>query len=286
MTPTPSSPPTPFDAATAVTARRDGSAYDATVDGSWTIGDKPNGGYLLALMARAARQTVQSSGADHPDPLAASATYLRPPEAGPAVVRTELRRAGRTASQVHVALDQGGAMAVEALITLGTLRPEATPWWSDAPPPELAPEPECVRLVADVPGEQFRAAIMDVIEVRLDPAVTGFTTGSPGGGGELRGWLRFTDGRAADTLSLLFVADAYPPATFELVRAGWVPTLELTVYVRGIPAPGPLRVRQRARLVEGGMVDEICEVWDSRGRAVAQGTQLARIRVPPAAADA
>jgi hypothetical protein len=33
-----------------------------------------------------------------------------------------------------------------------------------------------------------------------------------------------------------------------------------------------------ANLVAGGMVDELCEVWDSRGRVVAQGIQLARVR--------
>jgi hypothetical protein len=44
-----------------------------------------------------------------------------------------------------------------------------------------------------------------------------------------------------------------------------------------------LRVRQRARLIEtvaagAGMMDEVCDVWDSRGRLVAQATQLASIR--------
>ena len=39
-------------------------------------------------------------------------------------------------------------------------------------------------------------------------------------------------------------------------------------------------VRQRAGLVEGGLVDEECEVWDSRGRLVAQARQLAAVRTP------
>jgi hypothetical protein len=96
---------------------------------------------------------------------------------------------------------------------------------------------------------------------------------------ELRGWLAFADGRAPDPLALLYVADSFPPATFELATVGWVPTLELTVYVRAVPAPGPLVVRQRAHLVEADLVDEVCDVWDSRGRLVAQATQLAGLRV-------
>jgi Thioesterase-like superfamily len=121
--------------------------------------------------------------------------------------------------------------------------------------------------------------IMDLVDIRLDPAVTGFSRGEPGGHGELRGWLSFADGRGPDPLSLLFALDAFPPATFDLASVGWVPTLSLTAYVRAVPAAGPLRVRQRARLVEADLVDEVCHVWDSRGRLVAQATQLAGIRV-------
>ena len=48
-----------FDRATAVTARDGhttppGAVHDVRIDPGWTIGDKPNGGYLLAAMARAA----------------------------------------------------------------------------------------------------------------------------------------------------------------------------------------------------------------------------------------
>jgi len=42
-----------------------------------------------------------------------------------------------------------------------------------------------------------------------------------------------------DPTSLLFAIDALPPATFDVEFSGWVPTLELTVYVRALPArPG------------------------------------------------
>ena len=58
-----------------------------------------------------------------------------------------------------------------------------------------------------------------------------------------------------------------------------MPTLELTAYVRALPAPGPVRVLQRARLIDDQRVDEECLVWDSRGRLVAQCTQLAAIRL-------
>jgi hypothetical protein len=58
-----------------------------------------------------------------------------------------------------------------------------------------------------------------------------------------------------------------------------VPTLELTAYVRALPAPGPVRILQRAQLIDARRVDELCYVWDRTGRLVAHGSQLAGIRL-------
>jgi hypothetical protein len=49
--------------------------------------------------------------------------------------------------------------------------------------------------------------------------------------------------------------------------------------VRALPAPGPVRMLHRAQLIDNGRVDESCFVWDSAGRLVAHGTQLAGIRL-------
>jgi hypothetical protein len=101
----------------------------------------------------------------------------------------------------------------------------------------------------------------------------------PSGRGELRGWLSLPNGESFDPTSLLFAVDAFPPATFDIEFAGWVPTLELTVYVRALPMPGPVRVLQRAQLIDAQRVDESCFIWDHRGRLVAHATQLAGIRL-------
>lgn len=268
---------TGFANATAVVALG-GARYEAGLDERWTIVGKPNGGYLLALMARAALCELTTVTAGQPHVLAASAHYLRAPSPGGAEVVVDVLRTGRSMSQVRARLEQDGQACVEALLTVGALDPAAEPWWQDREPVPLPPETDCLRVPAEQPG-QARIALYDEIEALLDPVNLGFTTGQPGGTGELRGWLRFRDGHEPDALTLLFAVDCFPPATLDLGSRGWVPTLELSAYVRALPAPGPLRVRQRARLVEGGLVDEVCEIWDARGRLVAQGTQLARVQV-------
>ena len=51
-------------------------------------------------------------------------------------------------------------------------------------------------------------------------------------------------------------------------------TVELTVHVRAMPAPGWLACRISTRYVEGGYAEEDFEVWDSAGALVAQSRQL------------
>ncbi|HXY27602.1 MAG TPA: acyl-CoA thioesterase domain-containing protein, partial [Acidimicrobiales bacterium] len=63
-----------FSEVTALVAREPGR-FDALVDQEWTIGGKPNGGYLLAMLGRAAAVVT-----DHPDVIAASAQYVQSPE--------------------------------------------------------------------------------------------------------------------------------------------------------------------------------------------------------------
>ena len=320
---------TNFDAATAVTARGP-SRFAARLFPEWAVGSRPHGGYLMAILARAAGLAVLAdqraslrevpvgaadpaeldaqeiravparagdgaarpgtrpanlpdSGPRLPQPLAASAHFMSPPEFGDGEITTRVLRVGRRLSQVRTSLVQEGKERVEMLLTLGPLAGDVEPSWADVPPVELPAFADCVSIAATQPGAVTVMRTLDVAEVRLDPACAGFLSGRAAGHAELRGWLRLLDGREPDPFSLLFVLDAFPPATFEIGSVGWVPTLELTSYVRALPAEGPLRVRQRARLVEAGLVDESCDVWDSRGRLVAQATQLAAVRL---AADA
>ncbi len=248
--------------------------FDVDIDEDWTIAGRPNGGYLMALLARCALEVSRQAHV-----IASSATYIRPPEAGAASVSAEILREGRSASQIRATLTQGGAVCVEALLTVGTLDESSKPYWSDrsAAAPDCAFE-NCLPLLEGPPGGH-RAAIMEQVEVRLDGESLGFTRGNPSGKGELRGWLTLPGGEGFDSVSLLYAADAFPPASFDVESAGWVPTFQLTVYVRTLPAPGPVQVTQRARLIQGRMLDEECIVWDSNGALVAQATQLAGIRL-------
>jgi Thioesterase-like superfamily len=262
-----------FSEVTRLVPSGDGS-FDVSVSSAWTIGGKPNGGYLLSMLGRAAVAV-----GPHEHVMAASAHFLHSPDPGPAKVEAEILRSGRSASQVAARLFQDGRRCVEALVTTTAIGAHTVPYWdAGVPEPGRLSIADCRRLVPEAPGG-LRIAILEQVEVRLEPASMGFTTGRPSGRGELRGWLSLPEGEPFDPVSLLYAVDGFPPGTFDVEFAGWVPTFELTVYVRALPAEGPVRILQKARLVEGHTLDEACFVWDASGRLVAQGVQLAGIRL-------
>jgi acyl-coenzyme A thioesterase PaaI-like protein len=240
------------------------------LDGRWAIGGKIHGGYLLRELARA---VVTER---HPYPLAVSAHFLRAPDPGTASIEVHALRDGRRVTQSRATLSQAGSTCVEALITSGLLHEDAEPLWSRHEPPALPAPEDCVHMVAE-PTAGFRVGHLDFVDVRADPSTVTFASGVKGEGGRVAAWVTVP---GMTVLDLLVVADALTPVTFDLGVPGWVPTVELTAYVRAVPAPGPLVVEQRARLLEDGWLDEECDVWDSRGRLVCQARQLAGYRAP------
>ncbi|WP_159773269.1 thioesterase family protein [Streptomyces sp. HM190] len=267
-----------FDRDTAVT-RREPGVYDVDLSAGWTIISAVNGGYLLAVLGRALADTLP-----HADPFTVSAYYLTASQPGPAVIRTDVVRTGRTLSTGQASLfqyDEEGRETerIRVLASYGDLGSLPDDVRTTAKPPAMPPIEQCFGpqdAPAPVPGS---SAIADRLFLKLDPSTLGWALGAPSGNGEMRAWFGLADGRDPDPLSLLLAVDALPPTAFELGISGWVPTVELTVHVRCRPAPGPLRVSITTRNLAGGFLEEDAEVWDSADRLVAQSRQLARARL-------
>ena len=106
-----------FDTATAVQEIGAGR-YAAEIDPAWSIGGRPNGGYLLAILARAG---LLVAGADHPDPLAISASFPSSPAPGPVEIDVEVVRRGRAFTVVRARMTQDGVPQLDAVATCGRL---------------------------------------------------------------------------------------------------------------------------------------------------------------------
>ncbi|HUF99737.1 MAG TPA: acyl-CoA thioesterase domain-containing protein, partial [Ilumatobacter sp.] len=103
-----------FDLATTVqrVESADGPArFDAEVAPGWDIVGNANGGYLLALAARA-----MADVAERP-PLTVTAHYLAPCPAGPCHVDVTVIRSGRRLATLRAGLWQGDRQILEVLGT-------------------------------------------------------------------------------------------------------------------------------------------------------------------------
>ena len=146
--------------------------FETAISPDGTIGGKPNGGYLLATLARAATHV-----SPHDHVLAASAHYLHSPDPGPATIETEVLRTGRSASQVRTRLIHDGKPCIEALTTIGTLDPADKPYWTQGlPSPEVRDRTDAIRVPGTNP-EGLRVASMDQVDLRIDPEDMGFGVG-------------------------------------------------------------------------------------------------------------
>lgn len=253
-----------FDDATHLDADGVGVIHDG-----WDINGNANGGYLMALAARHLRAV---SG--RPDPVSVTGHYLAPGRPGEVRVDATVVKSGRRFATVSGQLHGAGKPILQVVGTFGDLSQQASAYEHvSIGPPDLPPMEECPP--RDPMNGGVPVGLMRRLDVRLRPGDGSFVTGDRKGVAELAGWFGFRDGRPLDTLALLLVCDALPPAVFHLdMPPGWVPTVEYTVHVRGVPAPGPVRCVFRSQVVQGGFLNEDGEVWDSTGRLVAQSRQL------------
>ncbi|MEE4299085.1 MAG: thioesterase family protein [Pseudomonadales bacterium] len=252
-----------------------GDARFATeIRAGWDIGGNANGGYLLALTARA---MARHSG--RPDPVSISAHYLSPGRPGAAAVHCTTVKEGRRFATVTASLDSGGKRLLQVLGAFGDLEASAEgPERIGAAPPELPPVDDCISSASD---EGFAPPFMGRVDLRLHPEDAGFRVGQPSGEARMRGWFRLPGVDAVDTIGLLLGLDAFPPTIFNArLPVGWTPTVELTCHVRARPVPGWLRARFTTRFVTGGFLEEDGELWDAADRLVAQSRQLALVPRP------
>lgn len=254
---------------TAASADQTNIKFAATVSEGWDIRGNANGGYIIALIGAAMR-----TAAGDRDPITVTSHYLAPLLAGPIEIDTQVVKRGRRFINVVATIRQNNRDAIRAMGVFGELAATSEGFsMVDGGPPQLPAPEQCLR--REPSGEGFDMALMSKVTVRLHPEDVGFMRGEPSDKALVRGWFSFPDERPIDALALLLATDVFPPSVFNLkIPPGWVPTVELTVHIRGVAAPGPLRCVFRSRFVSGGMWEEDGELWDSRGVLVCQSRQI------------
>lgn len=235
--------------------------------GYGVIGGSPNGGYLTALAARALAGEL-----DRPHPVTATTHYLDRPTTGPVELRTRTLRAGGRHATGVVEVWQDDRQVLQVTGTFTDLARAEGPTHLEIAPPELPPRDECVDLAAQDDTLPF----MHRVRHHATWDSVGFARGEPPGRGLFEGWTRLPDREPVDPIACLFLADAVPPPVLNTgIAFGWVPTVELTVHVRRVPARGWLRMRFTTQALTDGYLETDGQIWDADDRLVVLCRQLA-----------
>jgi hypothetical protein len=261
--------PGPFATATSVEPVADGE-WSASIRPGWDIAGNANGGYMLAIAARAL-----VGAARRPDPVTVTAHYLAPGAAGDVRIATRVIKEGKRFATGSATMSSGTRPLLAVLATLGDLALADGPELVVGEPPDLPAPEHCVPLL---PTANFPPPFMGHVELRLHPDDATFATADHSGQPLMRGWFRLPGLEPIDSVALLCAVDAFPPTAFNArLPVAWTPTIELTAHIRARPAPGWLRCRFSTRFVTAGFLEEDGEVWDVAGRLVAQSRQLALV---------
>jgi acyl-CoA thioesterase len=260
-----------FADSSAVKALGDGR-WGASIQPGWDIAGNANGGYLLAISARAL-----AAAAGRPHPITVTAHYLAPGRAGSVTAHATVVRHGTRFATAIATLCAEGRPMLQATGTFADLDALSGPELLDGRPPDLPDPADCIAARPSEP-EGFPPPFTAHVDLRLHPRDATFFDGAASGQPLIRGWFRLPHDEPIDPFALLLAADSFPPTIFNTdLPVSWVPTLELTVHVRGQPAPGWLACAFRTRFISNGLLEVDGEIWDSDAQLVAQSRQIALV---------
>ncbi len=243
--------------------------FDLDLSENWSISKRPNGGYLMAVIAKA----MQWRSNKKATPII-TANYIVAPKNGNATIQVEVISESTTFTRLMAKLFQDGKECIRALGTFSCEPEEGGIEVFEANPPKMDSFENCMQ-VPIIPDNK----LFDHIDLRLDPSCTGWLGGNLSEQSKFKGWVGFKKYRPLDVSAILLFADTFPPPVFSRFGpSAWVPTIELSVNIRAIPSTHLLVGVFTSRFVSAGLVEEDGQLWDTNGKLVAISRQISKYR--------
>lgn len=292
--------------------------FEGFVTDRWSIGDAPNGGFLMMMALDAASQCTT-----HPDPLSCSTTFLnKADENEPVLLQVRRMMMSKSMSILHVTMRQKQVVRSEHTAIFGTLSDSNNPNirsdgfdHSVKLPVELPPRQDCIYAS---PGwrKQFGKSLNIVSQTEAyvspaSPAAKGMLRGKTTDHASVTTYLGLSNREIPSLSSMAFFNDAMFPPVLNLTSLGWVPTLQYSVHFwNRPPVPAALETQKEnppsvTKDLEPVVYDECFvrakfetdyvrnswlytdgEIWSHDGSTLlATSRQLARLLSPKASAN-
>lgn len=247
--------------------------YKGELTDAWSIDGAANGGYSMAIAARALSDCLY-----HKDPLSITGHYLARAEPGPVDLHIEKLSEGKSISNATLKFIQFGEERIRFTASFTDFDKSKGDTLYERKALEFPSINDCIKMPY-VDG--FTPTLEKQIDRVFTPNSNWWDEERPRDRAQLDAYYSWPNQEPIDLFSLVFFLDTMPPPVFNrLGSRGWVPSIELTVHLRGIPASGPVKMRGKTDFVINGFLGEEDEIWDSQGNLVAEARQMAKLRMP------
>ena len=246
--------------------------FTANISDDWSIGQTANGGYSMAILAKAC-----SVHLEHKDPLVLSANYIDRVEFGSADVEVTKISSTKSTSTAYVSLKQNGNLKIFSTVTLTDFSKTKGLKENLRNEPNFDKYETCTQVPYK---EGFSPKLDKNLEKKYCSDSIWWEDPNNENQATLKLYMGWKDGGPVDLFGLILFLDATtPPIYNKLGTVGWVPTLTLTSHIRNIPESGPLKVIAKTEFITNNYIEEDREIWDSKGNLVGQSKQLAKLRI-------
>ena len=246
--------------------------FTANISENWSIGQTANGGYSMAIIAKACSEYL-----NHKDPLVLSANYLERVEFGPADIEIFKISSSKSTSTASITLKQKGLIKIFATATFTDFSKMRGINEKLREEPIFDSYEDCIQVPYK---EGFNPKLDKNLEKKYCLDSIWWEKPNDKNNACLNLYMGWKDGGRVDLFGLILFLDATTPPIFnKMGTVGWVPTLTLTSHIRNLPKPGPLKVIAKTEFITNNYIEEDREIWDTEGNLVGQSKQLAKLRI-------
>jgi acyl-CoA thioesterase len=248
--------------------RREADVFEGRTDQTYWNLIGPYGGWIATIMLKAVLHDVDNGF----EPVAITVDFMKAPAEGAIVIRRWCDRAGRTTAFWRVVLETpDGKLCARAQITLAPHR--ETLDFSGYKMPEV-PDASSI--------ERFDSRILPVRWAHLyEIRIVKGQMGAKNTDTHSLVWVRDSDGRPLDHLSMTAIADSPFPRLFLATGSpSNISTISMTTYLHANSAEleaignDPILVDANCERAGGGFYDQHSKFYSSRGQVIATSQQM------------
>ena len=278
-----------FDKYSLVKPAKAQNTFTGFITDKYSIGDAPNGGYLVALALAAGRHCLPFI-----QPMTVTTHFVQKAlENQEVTFQVQVLNISKSTVTALISAHQGNQLKYQVISTFGKAEQKIGKSLCNETAPVLPPIEDCIdasKMLRTLGDKLKIAKMIDFRVPKDDPFALTTLKGktSETGTASASGYLRLSDAHPGSINILAFYLDACPPPILNVYPRDWVPTMEMTLHFWNAPKRLPpsedsgwFRVKFSTTYMQNNLLYTDGEIWEADGSSLlAKSRQMARLFQP------